>query len=484
VRTAIHIPVIDLFAGPGGLGEGFSAFNDPSQQRAFRIALSIEKEPRAHETLRLRAFFRQFDRRPVPEDYYRVLRQEMSQQELFDRHPTQAEAAEREAWNAELGRTPTREVRRRIDTALGKRAPWVLLGGPPCQVYSLIGRSRQKGNLEFTSDVRHRLYVEYLQVLADHRPAVFVMENVKGLLSSTLENKHIFERILEDLQTPWAALKREGRNPRSNSARFGRCRYRMFSLVHHRPSGDVERGDYVVRMERYRIPQARHRLIILGLREDLGDLVPEILVPRTDPVRVRDVIENLPRLRSGLSQQTDGMEEWLTYLKSLTQRSWFTSVLAQHNGFASRIHSKADKVSIPNAGRGGEFVSAKRKIGFRPRWFLDRRLNGVCNHSARGHMASDLDRYFFAACFAQEMKRSPELADFPSELLPAHRNAKLALNGSLFADRFRVQLWNRPASTITCHISKDGHYYIHPDASQCRALTVREAARIQTFPDN
>jgi len=97
---------------------------------------------------------------------------------------------------------------------------------------------------------------------------------------------------------------------------------------------------------------------------------------------------------------------------------------------------------------------------------------------------SDLQRYFFAACFADLNQASPELADFPATLLPQHHNVSYALSGSHFADRFRVQLASRPSTTITSHISKDGHYYIHPASPQCRSLTVREAARLQTFPDN
>jgi DNA (cytosine-5)-methyltransferase 1 len=99
-------------------------------------------------------------------------------------------------------------------------------------------------------------------------------------------------------------------------------------------------------------------------------------------------------------------------------------------------------------------------------------------------MASDLHRYFFAACFARAHGRSPTLEDFPLELLPEHRNAEAGRKGEMFADRFRVQLPDRPSTTVTAHISKDGHYFIHPDPAQCRSLTVREAARLQTFPDS
>jgi DNA (cytosine-5)-methyltransferase 1 len=99
-------------------------------------------------------------------------------------------------------------------------------------------------------------------------------------------------------------------------------------------------------------------------------------------------------------------------------------------------------------------------------------------------MPQDLHRYLFAACFAALEGRSPVLADFPATLHPDHKNVSLALGGGHFSDRFRVQLSTRPSTTITSHISKDGHYYIHYDPKQCRSLTVREAARLQTFPDN
>jgi DNA (cytosine-5)-methyltransferase 1 len=118
-------------------------------------------------------------------------------------------------------------------------------------------------------------------------------------------------------------------------------------------------------------------------------------------------------------------------------------------------------------------------------WVTDHHGDPVWNHSTRGHMPSDLHRYLFASSYAHAHGRSPLLRDFPDALLPAHANVEAALRDSgTFADRFRVQVRSGPSTTITSHIAKDGHYYIHYDPTQCRSLTVREAARLQTFPDD
>lgn len=120
-------------------------------------------------------------------------------------------------------------------------------------------------------------------------------------------------------------------------------------------------------------------------------------------------------------------------------------------------------------------------------WYIDRRLGEfVINHETRGHIATDLHRYLFCSTWAEVSYENkwdnpfPRSKDYPESLKPNHKN----FDSGKFRDRFREQLAHRPATTITSHISKDGHYFIHYDPSQCRSLTVREAARIQTFPDN
>ena len=113
------------------------------------------------------------------------------------------------------------------------------------------------------------------------------------------------------------------------------------------------------------------------------------------------------------------------------------------------------------------------------------KIGGICNHHSRSHMLSDIHRYFYAACYSEIYGISPKLGDFPPDLLPEHKSARSnELTGVAFSDRFRVQLPHRPGTTVVSHISHDGHYFIHYDPLQCRSLTVREVARIQTFPDS
>jgi DNA (cytosine-5)-methyltransferase 1 len=404
---------------------------------------------------------------------------------LHAEHPAEAKLAKAECWHATLGPegAPTNKVRERIDEAIGSDENWVLIGGPPCQAYSVAGRSRNLGNPEYDpkKDVRQRLYVEYLQILAEHRPAVFVMENVKGLLSATLASERIFHRILDDLREPVTALAREGRK----TQRVQPGGYRIYSLVERREfeNGDLEGA--VIRAENYGIPQARHRVILLGIRDDLNGITPGILKARAKIPA--SAVLTLPALRSGLSRRTDTADAWRECLRSQVNSRWANAGTRRvdGNGLSTRIRKVLADIEPPEFDRGGEFVRADVTASHAKRWYCDSRLEGVCNHRSRGHMESDLYRYVYAACYAKLRKRSPSLADFPTDLLPDHCSVDSALeDGGNFSDRFRVQLSHRPSTTIVSHISKDGHYYIHPDPRQCRSLTVREAARLQSFPDN
>jgi DNA (cytosine-5)-methyltransferase 1 len=477
------IKVVDIFAGPGGLSEGFSAVVDKQRRKAFDVVLSVEMDSFAHQTLQLRAFFRQFGD-GAPKSYYQYLRGEITREELYRSHPTEAAHAKQECWNATLGPggVSAEDVRNRIDNAVGKDEDWVLIGGPPCQAYSIAGRSRNQGNPDYDprKDGRQRLYVEYLQILAEHRPAVFVMENVKGLLSATLESERIFHRILEDLRSPGAALTRAGRP----SPRIKTGGYRIYSLVERRlfENGDVEGA--VIHAEKFGIPQARHRVILLGVRDDFGGRAPGILKVQPE-VPISSVL-TLPKLRSGLSKVDDSADAWSRCLRSQVNSRWANAGTrkADSDELGAQIRKVLEGIVAPPADRGGEFFRAEVTSSHAPRWYCDSGLEGVCNHRSRSHMETDLYRYLYASCFAKLRKRSPALSHFPTDLLPAHENVEFALDGGTFSDRFRVQLADRPSTTIVSHISKDGHYYIHPDPSQCRSLTVREAARLQTFPDN
>jgi DNA (cytosine-5)-methyltransferase 1 len=483
------IPIIDIFAGPGGLGEGFSALKeDHTGKQPFKIVLSIEKEYYAHKTLTLRSFFRQFPHSKAPDDYYEFVRGNISIEELFARWPKEATAAKNESWLAELGNgekaVSDELVDKRIRSALNGVKNWVLIGGPPCQAYSVVGRSRrQEKILDEQKDERVGLYKQYLRILAVHNPAVFVMENVKGLLSAKTEESPVFAKILKDLENP---VKAHISGSKLNGYSHKHPGYRIYSMVVE-PAGFDKRGrpvyshrDFVIQAEKYGVPQTRHRVILLGVRNDIN-FQPEILYAHPE-VPISAVLSDLPEIRSTLSKSDDSGKNWAAIIKTVLKKKIINGVDYR---VAQEILKQTDKIIEPRQGSGGEFCPRKDAVSpYRSDWYTDPKLKGVCNHSSRGHMDSDLLRYFFLSCFAMVHKRSPKLEDFPEALLPAHNNVKEGIEDKKFADRFRVQLWDSPSKTITSHISKDGHYYIHPDPTQCRSLTVREAARIQTFPDN
>lgn len=463
-------PVVDLFAGPGGLGEGFSALRGPDGLPVFRLAVSIEKDAIAHRTLSLRSMFRFFEDGTVPDCYYDYLRGAITRKAL-ESHPAMREAYRfslHEARCATLGVTPARQIDGWIAQAVESRDDWVLIGGPPCQAYSLVGRSRMRGSnpAAFEKDTRHFLYKEYFRILRKFHPAVFVLENVKGILSSRVGGSRIFERIVRDLSAP-----------------RGDLRYEVRAVAVPAKGSPQSHADYVIRAERYGIPQARHRVILVGVRSDFA-MNRQHLREAASTLTLSDALRDLPALRSCLSREPDTHAGWMSALQAVPRllKAWKADVRPQVLALMQQAAERAAR----HDSRGGAFVPAgypsRRSLNPFEMWVRDERLGGFCNHETRGHMRSDLHRYFFSACYAGIKKRSPGLLEFPEALLPEHRNVRS--KNVPFLDRFRVQLADSPATTVVSHISKDGHYFIHPDPAQCRSLTVREAARLQTFPDN
>ena len=150
-------PVIDVFAGPGGLGEGFSSLLRGKKDAFFQSAVSIEQDEFAHKTLLLRHFLKSFRTEELPGDYYRYLKGDITIEELYRLYPKQKAHAEHSAIRISLGADNHEHVRRLITRTLRKQKKWALVGGPPCQAYSLVGRSRMMGDPDFEEDERHFL---------------------------------------------------------------------------------------------------------------------------------------------------------------------------------------------------------------------------------------------------------------------------------------------------------------------------------------
>jgi len=308
------------------------------------------------------------------------------------------------------------------------------------------------------------------------------MENVKGLLSAKIKELKVFDAIKRDLKNPGIVFP-EYKSPQ----------YKVYSLIKPPDSIDSEGfpiynndNDYLIKSEKYGVPQKRHRVILIGIREDLKTQIPDNL-QRSEEIKLKSVIGNLPILRSGIGREVVGVNAKGNHIYSKipnNQANW-EGVIIDSREKLNYLFAQRDKsrdVEFPT-NQGKNFVSCQINENSNPlylKWYFDPRLNGVLNHETRTHLKEDLLRCLFSALYLDKYGEFLKLRVYPEWLLPMHKNAK----GGKFADRFRTQRPDEPATTVTSHISKDGHYFIHYDHKQCRSLTVREAARIQTFPDN
>ena len=408
---------IDLFAGCGGLSEGF-------KQAGFDIIAQVEMDRWACESLRTRHLYHGLKAIGKGYLYRRYLREEIGREDILNRFPDLNESISHRVIQATLGNDETEWILQKIEASRryhGAPRFHVLLGGPPCQPYSLAGRSRDPFRME--NDERHYLYRHYLEILESLQPDFFLYENVPGLFTARAEGKEIFVRILNDfssLDPPYEIIP-------------------SLQQVFEEP------GRYILNSANFHIPQSRERLILIGYKKSLEGKNPgiknifkqlqkESLKNRGEEhLTVSDAIGDLPPLKPG-----EGSDGW----------------------FGPHIHT-------------ANLRPYQRK--------MRRGSPGVLNHRARTHMEGDLERYRFFIEHHRNGNGAARLNDLIEErpdLIPNHRHL------DKFLDRFKVQWWDYPSSTITAHICKDGHYYIHPDINQCRSFTVREAARCQSFPDN
>ena len=405
---------VDLFAGCGGLSEGFV-------QAGFNVIAQIEMDKWACETLRTRHLYYLLKEMRQSRFYRRYLKSAIGRDEILNRFPEIRGIIDHTVIQAEFGKDELGEILARLEKAReihGANKFNVVVGGPPCQPYSIVGRSRDPDRMEL--DGRHYLYEHYLAILRFLQPDFFVFENVPGLITAKAKGEMMFARMLDDFRNispPYEiapSFNEYSKNP----------------------------WQYLLDSSRYGVPQKRRRVVFIGYQRsllqdnpDVKNVFKKLLKPRASRFWGYDVssaIGDLPAVRPG-----GGSDKW-------------------HGEYHQQAITPYQQKMRHNS-------------------------PGVVNHRARTHMASDLARYKFfiehhlngngAATLRDLIKERPDLT-------PAHDNL------DKFLDRFKVQWWNKPASTITAHICKDGHYYIYPDINQCRSFTVREAARCQSFSDN
>jgi len=420
----VKYSAIDLFAGCGGLGEGFT-------QAGFNIIAEVEMDRWACESLRTRHLYYELKKVRGGGNYYnRYLKGEIDKEHIYRRFPDIAFKISHAVIEAELSDQTVYNIIGNIQSSIthhGIKNVRVLLGGPPCQPYSLIGRSRDPERMQ--QDNRHFLYRYYLTILQMLKPDYFVYENVPGLFTAQANGQRVFEKLIDDfgdLQTPYAVTP-------------------PLIEVAKRPSS------YILNSADFSVPQNRRRLILIGYRKDLKNKSPEI----------EAVFSRLQRKAELNAFYTDfGKGRFLTVKDAIAD--------------LPKLH--------PGEGNNEWFGDYSKNIGLSGyQREMRKHSPGVLNHQARSHMSSDLKRYKYFIRHIHKHGHPANIETLKNKnngLLPAHKHL------DKFLDRFKVQQWDKPSSTITAHIAKDGHYFIHPDEEQCRSFTVREAARCQSFPDN
>lgn len=374
---------IDLFAGAGGLSEGFI-------QAGFEPIAHVEMDKYAAQTIETRSAYYYLKEIGDINRYNRYLTGDISRNELLEAVPQEIKET---VINKTMSEESLPSIFRTIDGIMknkGISSVDVVVGGPPCQAYSLVGRAQSSHmGIPMEKDPRNHLYKLYVRFLKRYKPRMFVFENVTGIVTA---NKG----------TTW-------KNIRSYLKRVG-------YEIECREQNAVSFG----------VLQKRQRMIIVGWLKNSGLHYPDFLSQTHDAV-VNDLLSDLPKLHPGESSSLYATSSCSDYLKT------------------TGIRTEEDILTL---------------------------------HNSRPHQERDIQIYRIAIELWNNKHKHLNYNDLPD-------NLKTHKNRNSFVDRFKVVEGNEvQCHTILAHLSKDGHYFIHPDIEQCRSITVREAARIQSFPDS
>lgn len=380
IGVFVMVNYIDIFAGAGGLSEGFTAMG-------YHPVAHVEMNKDACYTLKTRSCYYYLKDNGSINIYHDYLKGRISRDELYNLVPNEITET---VLNYTISEKTMRQLFTHIDSLMEKQNVKkidLLVGGPPCQAYSLVGRA-VKGDA-IVNDPRNYLYKLYIKVLKNYKPTMFVFENVPGLLTAS------GGKYLKDMLS---AFKNAG------------------YIV-----------DYnILKSEDFGVLQSRRRVILIGWKKECPNKYP-YFKPYDNKYVVSDILDDLPSVQAG--------EKACAYRKG---------------GYSKYLKE-----------------TGIRKPGDILTW-----------HIARPNIERDREIYRNAIQAWNTSKKRIKYSELPSYLC-THKNV------NAFLDRFKVVAADLPTShTMMAHISKDGHYYIHPDIIQARSITVREAARIQSFPDD
>ncbi len=366
---------IDLFAGASGMSEGFI-------KAGLNPIAHIEMNEEACLSIKTRSAFHYLSKKGKIEIYNDYLLGKINREQLYSQVPNEILNS---VINIEINDESINNLFEVIRNLQNNNKIDLIIGGPPCQAYSLLGRHHK----EIENDPRNKLYIQYGRFLKAFKPKAFVFENVPGLLSAN-----------------------KGEHFKNLKIYFKKLGYEVYHKT-------LDASDYGVL-------QARKRVIIVGWLKENDFGFPEIeSLPKK--YKVKDAFNDLPKLQPG----------------------------------------EGDKV-MKYAGKKSQYLQ---------NFHLRNGVDFVTQHISRPHNKRDLSIYEFAIDKWNEENIRVKYTDLPNSL-QTHKNM------TSFLDRFKVVNSEGVSHTVVAHIAKDGHYYIHPDIEQCRSISVREAARLQSFPDD